>query len=285
MLDKELENIQNNSSFKKLVKQRNILRFMMFIQFSCLILILICIASVLYIYTVDSTITFNISLSLTGLLAILVFVLISKPIGKIKKMFKYSYFDIVMLPIIKKVNTTWKYSLNNNFLEIFRDFIVSNSYAINTNRFFIEKSIDGKVDENTNIQIHQVELLNVTGFSQHTKINKLFNGIFAITDANINPYINVSIEGNNELIQIDKILDNITIRNLVESFYKNTSLDFNLVITNGKIFFRIFSGNKFNEHIFKKLIDKNILTDYYSTLKFIQEISYEIIKQIDNYNV
>lgn len=54
-----------------------------------------------------------------------------------------------------------------------------------------------------------------------------------------------------------------------ESFYKNTFLNFNLLIRNITIFFNIPSVNRFNEHILKKLIDENIITNYSYTLKFI----------------
>lgn len=97
-------------------------------------------------------------------------------------------------------------------------------------------------------------------------------------ETNIDKNFDLSIEGNNGFVKTYSTSNDTKIKSLAETFGKNTLLDFDLVIRNGKIYFRIFSGNIFKEHIFKKLIDKSTLETYYIILKFIQEISNEIIR-------
>lgn len=278
MLDEELKNIKNNSNFKKIEKQANNLKIMITIQFICLIIICISIVYIIENYTISSIGTLDITLSVSGLLSILMFFLISKLINKNRIKFKANYYDIVMLPIIRMVNSNWTYFDKNNMSEIMREFILSGFYDPNIDRLFNEKSIKGKIDRDINILIHQISSIDIIGYGRYRKIKKLFNGIFAVIETNIDKDFDLSIKGNNGFVKTYSTSNDIKIKNLAETFGKNTLLDFDLIIKNGKIYFRIFSGNKFKEHIFKNLIDKNILENYYLTLKFIQEISNEIIR-------
>ena len=278
VLDEVLKNIENKSDFKKLERQVNNLRMMIIIQFICLILIAISLISIIGNDTTSSMSTFDMILSVSGLLAILIFFLISKLINRNKARFKTNYYDIIMLPIIRKVNSNWTYSDENNMPEIVRDFIVSGFYESNIDEVFNEKSIRGKINIDINIIIHQINSIDIIGYGQHTKLKNIFNGILAVVETNIDKKFNLSIEGNNGFVKIYSTLNDIKIKNLAETFCKNTLLDFDLVIRNGKIYFRIFSGNRFKEHIFKKLIDKHTLENYYLTLNFMQEISNEIIR-------
>ena len=278
VLDEELKNIENQSNFKKIEKQANILKIMIIIQFTCLIFIGISIICIIGNYRTASMNTLCTSLSASGLLAILIFFLISKLINKNKAIFKTNYYDIIMFPIIKKVNANWTYLDKSNMSEIIREFILSGFYEANIDRLFNEKSISGKINIDINILIHQISSIDILGYGRYRKIKKLFNGIFAVIETNIDKNIDLSIEGKNGFVKTYSTLNEIKIKNLAETFYKNTLLDFDLVIRNGKIYFRIFSGNIFKEHIFKKLIDKNVLETYYLTLKFIQEMSNEILR-------
>lgn len=81
MLDEVLKNIENKSDFKKLERQVNNLRMMIIIQFICLILIAISLISIIGNDTTSSMSTFDMILSVSGLLAILIFLLISKLIN------------------------------------------------------------------------------------------------------------------------------------------------------------------------------------------------------------
>ena len=81
VLDEVLKNIENKSDFKKLERQVNNLRMMIIIQFICLILIAISLISIIGNYTTSSMNTFDMILSISGLLAILIFLLISKLIN------------------------------------------------------------------------------------------------------------------------------------------------------------------------------------------------------------
>lgn len=278
MLDEELKNIKNNSNFKKIEKQANNLKIMITIQFICLIIICISIVYIIENYTISSIGTLDITLSVSGLLSILMFFIISKLINKNRIKFKANYYDIVMLPIIRMVNSNWTYFDKNNMSEIMRELILSGFYDPNIDRLFNEKSIKGKIDRDINILIHQISSIDIIGYGRYRKIKKLFNGIFAVIETNIDKDFDLSIKGNNGFVKTYSTSNDIKIKNLAETFGKNTLLDFDLIIKNGKIYFRIFSGNKFKEHIFKNLIDKNILENYYLTLKFIQEISNEIIR-------
>lgn len=278
VLDEEVKNIENRSNLKQLGKQANNLKIMIIIQFICLILISISIIYIIEKYTTSSMYTLNIVLSASGLLAILIFFLISKLINRNKAKFKTNYYDIIMLPIIRKVNANWTYLDKSNMVEIMREFILSGFYEANADRLFNEKSISGKINIDINILIHQISSIDIIGYGQYRKIKKLFNGIFTVVETNINKNFDLSIEGNNGFVKIYSTLNDIKIKNLAETFGKDTLLDFEVVIKNGKIYIRIFSGNMFKEHIFKKLIDKNTLEIYYLTLKFIQEISNEIIR-------
>lgn len=278
MLDKEFKNIENRSNFKNLEKQANNLKIMIIIQFICLILIGIAIIYIIGNYKTSSMDTVNIVLSTSGLFAILIFFLISKLINRNKAKFKINYYDIIMLPIIREVNANWTYLDKSNMTEIMREFILSGFYDASTDRLFNEKSISGKINIDINILIHQISSIDIIGYGRYRKIKKLFSGIFAVIETNINKNFDLSIEGNNGFVKTYSTLNDIKIKNLAETFGKNTLLDFDVVIRNGKIYFRIFSGNMFKEHIFKKLIDKNTLETYYLTLKFIQEISNEIVR-------
>ena len=274
MLDEELK---DKSNLKKLEKQANNLKIMIMIQFICLIFIAVSIINIIANYTTSSINTLNVILSVSGLFAILIFFLISNLINTKKVKFKTNYYDIVMLPIIKKVNFNWIYLDENNISEIVRELILSGFYKLNGDRVSNEKTIKGTINMH-NILIYQINLINIIGYGKHRKIKKLFNGIFAVVETNIDKNFNLCIERNNGFVKIDRTLNNIKIRDLIETFGKNTSLDFDLVIRNSKIYFRIFSGDRFKEHIFKKLVDKNTLESYYFTLKFMQEISNEILK-------
>lgn len=277
MLDEELKNIKNNCNLKKIKKQSNNLKIMTIIQFICLIIISISIVYIVGNYRPSSMYTLNITLSASGFLAILIFFIISKLISKSKIKFKSNYYDIVMFPIIKKVNSNWTYLDENNMSEIIREFILADFYESNIDRFFNEKSIKGEINVGINVLIHQISTLDIIGYGQYRKLKTIFNGIFAVVETNIDQNFNLSIKGNNGFVKTYSTLNNIKIKNLAETFGKETLFDFDLVIKNGKIYFRIFSGNIFKEHIFKKLIDKSMLENYYLTLKFIQEISNEII--------
>lgn len=81
VLDEVLKNIENKSDFKKLERQVNNLRMMIIIQFICLILIAISLISIIGNDTTSSMSTFDMILSVSGLLAILIFLLISKLIN------------------------------------------------------------------------------------------------------------------------------------------------------------------------------------------------------------
>lgn len=278
VLDEELKNIETKSNLKEIEKQANNLKFMIIIQFICLILICISIIYTVGNYTTSSMHTLDIALSVSGLLAILIFFLISKLIDKNKAKFKTNYYNIIMLPIIRKVNANWTYLDKSNMAEIMREFILSGFYEANIDRLFNEKSISGKINIDINILIHQISSIDIIGYGQYKRIKKLFNGIFAVIETNINKNFDLSIKGNNGFVKTYSTLNDIKIKNLAETFGKDTLLAFDVVIENGKIYFRIFSGNMFKEHIFKKLIDKNTLETYYLTLKFIQEISNEIIR-------
>ena len=269
MLDKE---------FKKLEKQSTNLKIMIIIQFICLILIGISIVCIVGNYTKSSTNIKSITLSVSGFLAILIFCIISKLINKNKEKFKTNYYDMIMLPIVKKVNANWIYLDKINISEINRELILSGFYDSNTDRLFTEKSIKGKINIDINIQIHQLSSIDIIRYEQFRKLKKLFNGLFAVVETNIDKEYNLSIEGTNSLVKTSSTLNDIKIKKIAETFYKDTLFDFDLVIKNGKIYFRIFSGNRFTENIFKKLIDKKELENYYLTLKFIQEISNEIIR-------
>ena len=273
MLDEELKNIENRSDFKKLEKQVNNLRIMLTIQLICLIIIGISIISI----CIESSMN-TLALSISGFLAILIFFLLSKPINKNRAKFKTNYYDIIMLPIIRKVNSNWTYSNENNTSEIIRELILSGFYDSNTDRLSNEVSIRGKINIDINILIYQISLIDIIGYGQNTKIKKIFNGIFAVVETNIDKNFDLSITGKNGFVEMYSNLNDIKIKKLAETFYKNVLLDFDLIIRNGKIYFRIFSKNRFKEHIFKKLTDKNILENYYLTLKFMQEISNEIIR-------
>ena len=233
MLEEELKNIEKKIDLKKLKKQANNLKIMIIIQFMCLILIAKSIISIIRNYTTSSMSTFDIIISASGFLAILIFFLISKPINKNKVKFKTNYYDIIMLPIIRKVNANWTYLDENNMSEIIREFILS--------------GLD------INILIHHITSIDIIGYGQHRKLRKIFDGIFAVVETNIDKNFNLCIEGNNGFVKISSTLNDIKIKSLTETFYKNTLLDFDLVIRNGKIYIRIFSGNKFKEHIFKKI--------------------------------
>lgn len=284
MLEEELKNIEKKIDLKKLKKQANNLKIMIIIQFMCLILIAISIISIIRNYTTSSMSTFDIIISASGFLAILIFFLISKLINKNKVKFKTNYYDKIMLPIIRKVNANWTYLDENNMSEIIREFILSGFYESSIDRLVNENSIRGKINMDINILIHHITSIDIIGYGQHRKLRKIFDGIFAVVETNIDKNFNLCIEGNNGFVKISSTLNDIKIKSLTETFYKNTLLDFDLVIRNGKIYIRIFSGNKFKEHIFKKLIDKNTLETYYLTLKFMQEISHEIIRITYNEN-
>ena len=172
VLDEELKNIKNNSNFKKLEKQAINLRIMIIIQFICVIFIGISIISIIRNYTTSSMNTFDIILSASGFLAILIFFFFFKPINKNKARFKNNYYDIVMLPIIRKVNPGWTYLDENNISEIIREFILSGFYEANIDRLFNEKSIRGKINTDINILIHQISSIDIIGYGQHRKIKK-----------------------------------------------------------------------------------------------------------------
>lgn len=278
MLDEELKNIETKSNLKEIEKQANNLKFMIIIQFICLILICISIIYTVGNYTTSSMHTLDIALSVSGLLAILIFFLISKLIDKNKAKFKTNYYNIIMSPIIRKVNANWTYLDKSNMTEIMREFILSGFYEPNIDNLFNEKSISGKINMDINLLIHQISSIDIIGYGRYRKIKRLFNGIFAVIETNINKNFDLSIKGNNGFVKTYSTLNDIKIKNLAETFGKDTLLAFDIVIENGKIYFRIFSGNMFKEHIFKKLIDKSTLETYYLTLKFIQEISNEIIR-------
>lgn len=278
VLDEELKNIETKSNLKEIEKQANNLKIMIIIQFICLILIGISIIYIVGNYTTSSWHTLDIALSVSGLLAILIFFLISKLIDRNKANFKTNYYDIILLPIIRKVNDNWTYLDKCNMSEIMREFILSGFYEPNIDRLFNEKSISGKINIDINILIHQISSIDIIGYGRYRKIKKLFNGIFAVIETKIDKKFDLSIKGNNGFVNAYSTLNDSKIKNLAETFGKDTLLDFDVVIRNGKIYFRIFSGNMFKEHIFKKLIDKKTLETYYLTLKFIQEISNEIIR-------
>lgn len=250
----------------------------MIIQFTCLIFIGLSIISIIGNNRISLANTVHIAVSASGFLAILIFCLISKLISNTKTKFKANYYDIIMLPIVKKVNANWTYLDKCNMPEIIREFILAGFYEANSDELFHEKSISGKINIDIKIQIHQISLIDRIGYGQYRKIRKLFDGIFAVIETNIDKSIDLSIEGNNGFVKTYSTLNDSKIRNLAETFGKNTLLDFQLVIRNGKIYFKIFSGNMLKEHIFKKLIDENTLETYYLILKFIQEISNEIVK-------
>ena len=81
VLDEVLKNIENKSDFKKLERQVNNLRMMIIIQFICLILIAISLISIIGNDTTSSMSTFDMILSVSGLLAILIVLLSAKLIN------------------------------------------------------------------------------------------------------------------------------------------------------------------------------------------------------------
>lgn len=196
MLEEELNEIRNLHEYRELAKQSKSLKIMSIIQ---LIFYFFIIIPVFIVFFYHNILVFEDTLSdllaLVEILSILIFFMLSKPINKVKADFKNNYYNIVLLPILRKVNYTLSY--------------VKNDKASMKNKTF---------------------------------------------------------------------LNNVRLDTIIENFYKKTSLNFDLVIKNNRIYFRIFSGNKFREPLFGKLINERKLSDYYDTLKFIEEITTEIVK-------
>lgn len=276
VLKDTLKNVRNKNEFRSLNILRDKLIIMITIQFTCLILLVIDVITVVYSNKVNSL------KSIIGILALVTFFLISKIIEKRKAEYKTGYYNIVMLPIVKLVSNNWHYKKQDNTSNIIKEYIVSEFYNTNTNRFFEEQSIEGKISDEFDIQICEVNTKNVRGYGRHQRVNQLFNGIFVVVDLKSKTELNgyIYMEKDNCCIKINNILNEIEIKKIVNDFYKKVALDVEIIIKNEKIYFRIFSGNKFREHVFTKLPDEKNMIDYYYTLKFIKEMSDNIINKI-----
>ena len=205
--------------------------------------------------------------------------MLSKPIDKVKTDFKNNYYNIVLLPILRKVNYTLSYVKNDNTAEVLRDYILAGFLGTRLDRFFKEVSIKGKINQDINVQIHQLSILKIIlQRNNNRRIETEFDGLFAVVDTNVDTCLDVFVKVNKASMKNKTFLNNVRLDTIIENFYKKTSLNFDLVIKNNRIYFRIFSGNKFREPLFGKLINERKLSDYYDTLKFIEEITTEIVK-------
>lgn len=300
-INESFEKIHNKidkSQIKKLEKTRKILIILQVVIVLSIIIPIILILSNKVILKVYIT---KIAIVTFLVMASSIYLYIVK---KIK--YKENYKNIIISNIVKAVNPNLQYTNESN---IYTSHISQKAYDSakfdnkKYNRYECDDCIEG-VLENSNIRIEdiQTKLINSTG--KNTTETIMFEGIFVEMDCNKNinnsikivrdkvSFNNVKMDSSEfekyfDVFTEDRVLAmRILTHDVMESLVKfYDKIKYEIVIKENKIYLRFFTGQMFEPRIYGKVLDKGLITTYYSILSFIVDVTSKINKEIQNLEI
>lgn len=225
-------------------------------------------------------------------------------IGQEKYIKEYvkEYKKEIISNFVKSISDKFNYRVDKiAYLQELNDYGLANFDNKKFNNYEADDYIEGNIDENSFFKMCEMHIQYIDN-SRNT-IENLFKGIFANiqSDRDIGTYIKITrdklkIKSREDKVEMDspefeKYFDvyaedkimamRILTADIMEcliNFYNKYKLEFDIVFSGSNIYVRFFTGVMFEPKIYKNSMDKEILLEYYSILKFILELNQKVNK-------
>ena len=229
---------------------------------------------------------------------------------KYERKYNETYKKEIVSNFIKLVNPELEYKpIADEIPRIQTDYELAKFDNKRFNRFYADDYIEGFMNDDIFIKAVDLHIQNETGSGRSRHVEEIFQGIFASTKCNkdIKTFVKISknklkildrknrVEmdsqefekyfdaySENDVITMQLLTSDIM--EILLDFYEKYKLDFEIVFVNNTIYLRFFTGPMFEPKIFGDSMDKELLFVYYSTLKFVAELTIkvnEIMREVE----
>lgn len=218
---------------------------------------------------------------------------------KYKKKYAKEYKKKIISEFVKLVdnNLTYQEEIDSKLAE--SEYKLASFDNKDYNNFEVTDEIVGNVDGKYNIKVWDLGITKITGSGKSRDVERIFKGMFTVTECNNNLEGRVKIcknkQSNNEnKIKIDsetfekyfdvyssdkilalRILTHDIMEMLVD-FHNKYDLNFEIVLDNNKIYLRFATVDMFEPKVFGSSIKQELLYTEFVILKFILELTKKI---------
>lgn len=177
-----------------------------------------------------------------------------------------TYKDKVINSYIRKINQGFGYSLRGSIEEkIFAD---SFPYDISVNHYYGCDYVTGVVEGKRTINLCEL-------YSKYNEGNKkrIFCGLFGYVKTNYTKEMLVECINGNISYKSIPLNMQVAIERCIKSFKGENKIDFKLLVRDGKIYLKFYTGDILSPSLFSEKENKNRLWAYYLILKFMVDLT------------
>lgn len=228
-------------------------------------------------------------------IVLIIFFISIKSISNYSKLFKNN----IIASLLRTINDKLTYKPSSGIEpNIYKSSQFENSMF---NIYKYDDYISGYIDENTKINLCDLQVKLETGSGKNRNVKELFTGLFGYFECskNINTVIKIKRNSikffkNNSAVNMDssifeKYFDVYShnkiitmqmltpeVMELVLDFYSKYDIEFEISIIDNIVYFRFFTGKMFETKIFKNSMDRELLWGYYTIINFVLEFSKKV---------
>lgn len=247
-------------------------------------------------------------LTILGIGTIILVIYVLKCLKKYNNTYKYE----VIGGFVKYMNSNLEYGSKNSEVEkiIKKHYINSKFEKERVDVFFAEDFIIGNLNKDTYIAIADIHVEKEENIEKNEPLRILFNGLFATTtiNKNINTTIRIlnneiKIVADDDFVKLDSqemeknfdvyatnkmlVMRLFTpeIMEMINKFYNQYKIRFEIIVNNNLVYFRFHTGNMFETRLIEDPFKQERLFMYYTTLKLLLDLTEKFNENLNNLDI